>query len=600
MPSWPGALGVSLVACLLLVPAVEAQSKPDPQPPAATETPKDTLGRSTPRGAVRGFLTAARKGDYRLARQYLNTRLGDAAAEQRAEQLFAVLDAKLPVRLTEVNDTPEGSRVNPRSPDEERIATLDVDGAPLDIVLERVELAKLGPIWLFSAQTLDVIPTVYEQVLESQATVALPRFLTDTRVRGVPVFEWLALLVGFPLLYLAIALLNRLLTPLSRTTSRRIFKQPGFLDRNALPPPARLLLLALTTRWILSMVSLSFRSRQFFSNLTALLTIIGVAWLLMRLGKEIEAYTLRRFPPSNTAAVSLLRLARRGVDALVIFVALLVTLRRFGVDPTPALAGLGVGGIAVALAAQKTLENVIAGASLIFDKAVRVGDTMKLGTLIGTVDHIGLRSTWIRTIDRTMISIPNSQIANASVETLSVRDKFWFHPAVGLVYETTPSQLRAVLEGIRKMLGDDPRIDRQSIRVRFLNLGAFSLDVDVFAYVFARDWNHFLEIQEELLFGVTDIVAKAGTQFAFPSQTMYLAGTAAAPAAEGPAEAVKRHWPADQFKPQKNTAQRATEKHRRTQATEKHRSEHRPHTETQKNTVRRIPSESVRNSVCEA
>ena len=87
-------------------------------------------------------------------------------------------------------------------------------------------------------------------------------------------------------------------------------------------------------------------------------------------------------------------------------------------------------------------------------------------------------------------------------------------------------------DGIRKMLGEHPLIDRQSVRVRFLNLGAFSLDVDVFAYVFARDWNHFLEIQEELLFGVTDIVAKAGTQFAFPSQTMYLAGATATPAAE--------------------------------------------------------------------
>jgi MscS family membrane protein len=131
-----------------------------------------------------------------------------------------------------------------------------------------------------------------------------------------------------------------------------------------------------------------------------------------------------------------------------------------------------------------------------------------------------------------MIIIPNSQIANASVETLSVRDKFWFHPAIGLVYETTPDQLRAVIGGIRRLLEEYPSIERESVRVRFLNLGSFSLDVDVFAYLYARDWNHFMEIQEQLLFGVTDIVAKAGTQFAFPSQTMYLAGATATPAAE--------------------------------------------------------------------
>jgi len=101
---------------------------------------------------------------------------------------------------------------------------------------------------------------------------------------------------------------------------------------------------------------------------------------------------------------------------------------------------------------------------------------------------------------------------------------FWFHPSVGLVYETTPAQLRAVVDGIRRMLDEHPLIDRQSVRVRFLRLGAFSLDVDVSAYLFARDWNHFLEIQEQLLFGVTEIVANTGTQIAFPSQTMYLAG----------------------------------------------------------------------------
>jgi MscS family membrane protein len=220
-------------------------------------------------------------------------------------------------------------------------------------------------------------------------------------------------------------------------------------------------------------------------------------------------------------------------DLLVIFVGMMAVLRRFGVDPTPALAGLGVGGIAVALAAQKTLENLVAGASLLFDQAVRVGDFMKMGDIAGTIDHIGLRSTRIRTLDRTIVIVPNSQIANASLETISARDKFWFHPVVGLRYETTPEQLRAVVDGIRGLLEKHRSIDRESVRVRFFRLGAFSLDVDVFAYLYARDWNHFLEIQEQLLFGVTEIVSRAGTEIAFPSQTMYVANApAAAPTAD--------------------------------------------------------------------
>ena len=163
-------------------------------------------------------------------------------------------------------------------------------------------------------------------------------------------------------------------------------------------------------------------------------------------------------------------------------------LRHFGVDPTPALAGLGVGGIAVALAAQKTLENVIAGASLIFDQAVRVGDFLKVGEVAGTVEHIGLRSTRIRTLDRTIVSIPNSQIASASLETLSARDKFWFHPVVRLRYDTTPAQLRGVLDGSAAAARVAIRRSSARIHARALpsRLGAFSLDVEIFAYVLAR------------------------------------------------------------------------------------------------------------------
>ena len=152
---------------------------------------------------------------------------------------------------------------------------------------------------------------------------------------------------------------------------------------------------------------------------------------------------------------------------IVLLVGLLAVLRHYSVDPTPALAGLGVGGIAVALAAQKTLENVVAGASLIFDQAVQVGDTLKIGDVVGTVDQIGLRSTRIRTLDRTVVSIPNSQIANATLETLSARDRFWFHPVVGLRYETTPGQLRAALDGIRRLLLDHPAVDDESVRCGF-------------------------------------------------------------------------------------------------------------------------------------
>ena len=503
-------------------------------PPQAVEPARDPLGRSTPRGTTLAFLDATRKGELELARQYLNTRLTGNAAETLAHQLFVVLDARLPARLPQISDVPEGSRANPLRPDEEVVGTISGANGNVDIIVERVRRGKDEPLWLFSSETLAAIPSLYQEVSTGPFDRFLPRSVAGARVGGVRIVEWLLVLFVIPIAYLATGLLNRLLVPIIRPLWRRAFGASAAPVENALPAPARLLLLVVVGRLFLSSLPLSLFVRQFWTNAAGLLTIVVIVWLLIRLGGEVEAYVQRRMPGANaTAASSLVRLVRRGVDTLIVFGGLVATLRYFGIDPTPALAGLGVGGIAVALAAQKTLENVIAGASLIFDQAVRVGDFLKMGDISGTVEHIGLRSTRIRTLDRTVVSVPNSQIANASLETMSARDKYWFHPIVGLRYETTPEQVQAVVDGIRALLAAHPLIDRDSIRVRFFRLGPFSLDVDVFAYLYARDWNHFLELQEELLFGTTEAVHRAGTAIAFPSQTMYVKGAEVAASSPG-------------------------------------------------------------------
>ena len=235
----------------------------------------------------------------------------------------------------------------------------------------------------------------------------------------------------------------------------------------------------------------------------------------------VEEYLAPHFRGRNlTGATSVLRLTRRFADVLTIFAGLLVALYHFGVNPTAALAGLGVGGIAVALAAQKTLENVIGGVSLIFDDVARVGDTLKVGDTLGTVEDIGLRSTRIRTLERTVVSVPNGHIANMTIENLAARDKFWFHPILSLRHGTTASQVQAILDGVRSLLRADVRVKPDSVRVRFLRFGASSLEVEVFAYIAARDSNEFLEIQEALLLRTMVCIEAAGVQIALPSQAI--------------------------------------------------------------------------------
>jgi MscS family membrane protein len=225
---------------------------------------------------------------------------------------------------------------------------------------------------------------------------------------------------------------------------------------------------------------------------------------------------------NRSGGTSILRLARRAVDGLILFAGILVGFHHFGVNLTAALAGLGVGGIAIALAAQKTLENVIGGISVVFDQTIRAGDQVRVGDHVGFVEHIGLRSTSIRTLDRTLVSIPNGQLSNVSLENISSRDKFWFHHILSLPYDTSASAMRAILDGVNRLLAQNPSVESSSVRVRFLGFGTSTLNVELFAYVIAADQGNFLKTQQALLLDSMEIVHAAGTRLAYPSQTLYL------------------------------------------------------------------------------
>ena len=179
----PAGRHVGSVCLLLLIVGAAtgaAQTAPAAPPapapvPANAEPVRDVLGRSTPRGTMLGFLGAARKGENDLARQYLNTRLAGEAAEQLALQVFVVLDARLPARLSELSDEPGGSRTPPSPPGLETVGTITTADGPLEIVLERVPAGDAGPIWLISRRTLDAIPSVLRRSPSGRAHVFCPR-----------------------------------------------------------------------------------------------------------------------------------------------------------------------------------------------------------------------------------------------------------------------------------------------------------------------------------------------------------------------------------------------------------------------------------------
>jgi MscS family membrane protein len=535
------ALAGALAVALLSPSALRAQSDasaPGAKTPAAAQAgaSKDALGRDTPRGTLLGFMRAARDGNDEAAAAYLNTPLRGHAAENLAHQLYIVLDSRLPARLNEVSDQAEGGLANPLKPDIDVVGSITTASGPLSIVLERVGRAPSRPLWLFSRQTLDVIPDVYDEVNRVRVEGYVPRSL-KIRIAGIGLFHWTVFFLVVPLLYRLIGALGRLANPIIAVWRRR-YPSTSIAPPGPVPGFVRLLLLAVAIRWLLADLDLPLLERQFWSNVAAMLAMLAGVWMGLLANAQVERYLRRRLTGGHDQIATPLRLVRRVADVLVIAAGAIVTLKFYGFDPTAALAGLGIGGIAVALAAQKTLENVIGGLSIIFDKAVRVGDFLKLGDLSGTVDYVGLRSTRIRTLDRTVLSVPNGQIANATIETLSSRDKFWFHHFFGLRYGTTALQMSAVLDGIQQQLGSHRSVEHASARARFVRVGPSSLDIELFAYIFADDWVKFLEIQEALLLDVMEIVERAGAVIAFPSQMLYFAdANPFAPVAGGPAAA---------------------------------------------------------------
>jgi len=495
-----------------------------PAPTGAQEAPADPLGRATPRGTVLGFIKASRKGDDEAAVQYLNTRLRGSAAINLAHQLFAVLDRRLPARMNQLSDSPAGSLAFISRPNEDLVGTISSGGEKVDIIVEKITSGRDEPVWLFSKETLDIVPDLFAELDIQPVEDVLPKFLVSTKIGQVPLFEWLAILLGIPSVYLVATFAGRLISLWAGRWRRRVKNNPLLPNPVLMRPPARLLAVAIAIIWAMSRVNLPYLARQFWSGAAVIAAILAFTWwLILGVARAERMLRLRLERSNSSAATSVLRLGRRMIEVLIVFVALIAVFAHFGINPTAALAGLGVGGIAVALAAQKTLENVIGGISLIFDQAVRVGDWVNTAGVSGGVEYIGLRSTRIRTVDRTLVCVPNGQLANATIENVSLRDKFWYNQRIALSYETTGAQLCAIVENVEELMKQDQRVQADSVRVRLLRLTASALDIEIAAYVFAATFPDFLKIQQELLTGAIMVVEGAGVRFGFETRKLYLA-----------------------------------------------------------------------------
>lgn len=235
-----------------------------------------------------------------------------------------------------------------------------------------------------------------------------------------------------------------------------------------------------------------------------------------------SAAVAARFARASPSLSGLLPLGRKVAKVVLVSLGIVAILNELGFQVASLLAGLGIGGIALALAAQKTVENLFGSVAIGMDQPFRVGDLVRLDGVIGTVEAIGMRSTRVRTLERTVVTFPNGKLADMRAETFAVRDRIRLFANLGLIRETSAEQLRAVLSGIESALRGHPRILADGVSVRFTEFRDWSLNVEVAAYFESADWDAFTLVRQDMYLEFMRIVGNAGTALALPAQTVHL------------------------------------------------------------------------------
>jgi MscS family membrane protein len=470
-----------------------------------------------------GFLQAAQSGDYGIAAQYLQMSAArrQSEGEQMASKVKVVLDNAFTGRFknfTQADGIPQEGVPLGR----QKLGSMSSGDVEADLDLVRVSDPNAGKIWLISADTLSKIPELYEQVQARHVETRLPNALVKHEFAGMPLWQFLALLLALPVA----AALGWLVLALGEIPVRwwaRRREQLDVANWRSVSGPAWLLTGTFIHQVFAVYLRIPLLPRHYYFQFTSIALIVSATWILWRVVKwSLHRVRIRALARGHAGTGSLMLLGERILKAVIFVVGVLAVLGNLGFNMSTALAGLGIGGLAIGFGAQKTIENLFGGVSVLGDEVFRVGDVCRFGDRTGVVEDIGLRSTRIRTDERTLVAIPNGTVATINLENLSRRDKILFKTNLGLRPESKADHVRFVLAEFRRLLYSHPKVETKTVRVRLTDIAGASLSVEVVAYILTQDFNEFVAVREDLLLRMMDVMEDSGGGLALPSQTLYL------------------------------------------------------------------------------
>jgi MscS family membrane protein len=524
-------LDVALAICIWLgsVGHSSAQLPTSAAPPptkAEATIPVDPLGRETPRSAIMGFLKSTEGEDYETAANYLQpTPEGQAKLQQRAQELLVLFRRGFKGNLGVLSDDATGTTEPGLPPGQVRAGVLKVGSMTVDVILVRVDDPAGGKIWLISEETVASIPKLYAEMENEEPTLAdriMPATMTDRRLLGMSLAQWLGWLLSIPISWLLAWLLAFLISLPARIANR--FRKLPFRPVWATPlgTPLKCIIAILIHSLFVQLLKTSLFYRVYYFRFLAILLVACFAWLVSLIADRGFEHGLTRMHTHHRGGESIVVLIRRLTRILLVIIAFVVALSIFGFDVKTMLTGLGIGGLAIALAAQKTLENLVGSISLLTDKAVHVGDFCRIGDRVGTVEDIGLRSVKLRTLDQNLLVVPNGLLAQMQFENMTSRSKLLINQKFLLRIETPAEQLRVVLDRVQSMLDQHAAIEPVTSRIRITNVAGAAFEVELFAYSKTGDWPQFTAVRQDVILKIAEIIEISGSRFAAPTQLTYL------------------------------------------------------------------------------
>jgi MscS family membrane protein len=483
----------------------------------------DTLGRDSPRGTLVGFLKYSRRGDYTTAARFLQAPTGrKGELEIRAQELQELMDLSFQGNVDFASERPEGTLDDGLPLDRERLGVLSVGDLRVNLVLVRVDDVPPFKLWLISKESVTEAQFLYKELRPSQILNRVPEVLTRPFLFSISGIQWTGWLISIPLAYWGSWCVVFLLG-LPMHIATRVWKTaPGTLLSH-FRSPFRYMTIILIHGAIVYWLRIPLFFRIYYTRFLIVLLLIGVFWFFFRAVAVGFDRALSSLGNWGAARGSLLTLVSRMIRVLLFLVGVLSIATVLGFDTKAMLTGLGIGGLAIALAGQKTLENIIGGASLLLDKAVKVGDLCRIGDKLGNVEDVGLRSLRLRMLDQTVLVVPNGVLATLQFENLASRTKLLINDSFSIRIETEMHQLEGLLKLLQDMLDGHEKVERDA-RARVVRFSGAAIELELFAYIVTTDWGEFTSIRQDIVMKIFGIVEKCGVKFAGPTQLAYLEG----------------------------------------------------------------------------